>query len=146
MSTNRLYTFDENLKQAGILDHIAEGEEIYAARYLGDTVYFITYRNTDPLFAVDLSDLSNPKLLGELKITGFSEYLHFWEDDKLLGIGFETDPDTGRTKGLKLVMFDISDPVNLKAVDSLTINNCYHSPALYNYKCKIGRASCRERV
>lgn len=135
MSTNRLYTFDENLKQAGMLDHIAEGEEIYAARYLGDTVYFITYRNTDPLFAVDLSDLSNPKLLGELKITGFSEYLHFWEDDKLLGIGFETDPDTGRTKGLKLVMFDISDPVNLKAVDSLTINNCYHSPALYNYKC-----------
>ncbi len=137
ISSNRLYTFDENLKQTGLLDNIARGEEIYAARYFGNTAYFITYRNIDPLFAVDLSDISNPKLLGELEITGFSEYLHLWENDKLLGIGYETDPDTGQRKGLKLVMFDISNPTELKILDSIVLDNCYYSPALYDYKCVL---------
>lgn len=136
-SSNHLYLFDENMKLVSSLDDIAKGEEIYAARYLGNTVYFITYRNTDPLFAVDISDINNPKLLGELKITGFSEYLHFWENNRLLGIGYETDPDSGRQKGLKLVMFDISDPTDLKAVDSIVLDKYYYSPALYNYKCVL---------
>lgn len=84
-----------------------------------------------------MSDPSNPTLLGELKITGFSEYLHFWGTDHLLGIGYETNPDTGNFLGLKLVMFDISDPVNLKTVDSLVLDNYHYSPALYDYKCVL---------
>ena len=131
---NICYLFDENLKLTGSLKGIAKGEQIYAARYLGDMVYFVTYRNTDPLFAVDLSDEKHPKILSELKITGFSEYLHFWEDDKLVGIGYETDPDTGERKGIKLSMFDISNPTKLTTLGTCVIENLDYSPALYNYK------------
>ena len=92
---NNLYLFDENLNLTGKIEGLAQGKEIYAARYLGNMAYFVTYRNTDPLFAVDLSDDKNPKVLGELKISGFSEYLHFWGEDKLVGIGYETDEKTG---------------------------------------------------
>lgn len=137
---NQLYLFDEKLNLTGSLKGIAKGEQIYAARYLGDMVYFVTYRNTDPLFAVDLSDEKNPKILSELKITGFSEYLHFWGEDKLVGIGYETDPDTNERKGLKLSMFDISDPANLTTVGSCVIEYVDYSPALYNYKCVLADA------
>ena len=133
-STNQLYLFDEKLKATGKLEDIAPGEEIYSARYLGDKAYFVTYRNMDPLFAVDLSDDTNPKILGELKITGFSEYLHFWGEDKLVGIGYETDPDTGAQEGLKITMFDISDPADLKEIKTLVLKNVDYSQALYNYK------------
>lgn len=138
---NNLYLFDGELKQVGSLTGLAKGEQIYAARFLGDMAYFVTYRNTDPLFAVDLSDEANPKVVSELKITGFSEYLHFWGEDKLLGIGYETDPDTGMQKGLKLTMFDISDPANLKAINSIVIENADYSPALDNYKTVLADAS-----
>lgn len=139
-STNGLYLFDENMKMTGKLENIAEGEEIYAARYLGDMAYFVTYRNTDPLFAVDLSDVTNPKLVGELKITGFSEYLHFWGEDKLVGIGYETDPKTGEQEGLKLTMFDISDPTDLKELNTVVLKNAEYSQALYDYKAVLADA------
>lgn len=131
---NCLFLLDENLRVTGELTHIAVGESIYAARYLGDMAYFITYRNMDPLFAVDLSDEKNPKLVGELEITGFSEYLHFWGEDKLLGLGFETDPKTGEQKGLKLVMFDMSNPTELKILGTKVLRETSYSPALYDYK------------
>ncbi len=134
---NCLFLLDEKLKLTGTLSHIAVGESIYAARFLGDMAYFITYRNTDPLFAADLSDETNPKLVGELKITGFSEYLHFWGQDKLLGIGYETDPETGTQKGLKLVMFDMSDPADLKVLGSKVLDKASYSPALYDYKAVL---------
>lgn len=137
---NFLYLFDRELKRTGSIGDIAPGEEIYAARYLGDMAYFVTYRNTDPLFAVDLSDEKEPRILSELKITGFSEYLHFWGEDKLLGIGYETDPDTGNRKGIKLTMFDISDPANLKTAGTSVIKNLDYSPALYDYKCVLADA------
>lgn len=133
--TNNLYLLNEALELTGSVTGIARGERIYAARYFGDTAYFITYRNTDPLFAVDLSDEKNPKLLGELKVTGFSEYLHPWGEDKLLGIGYETNPETGEQMGIKLIMFDISNPAELKEISSLVIQNAEYSPALYDYKC-----------
>lgn len=134
---NRLYLFDSNMELTGKLEKIAIGEEIYAARFFGDTAYFVTYRNTDPLFAVDLSDETNPKILSELEITGFSEYLHFWGEDKLVGIGYETDPDSGERKGIKLTMFDISNPADLKILGTCVIENADYSPALYNYKCVL---------
>lgn len=137
---NQLYVFDGDLKLVGELTGIAEGEQIYAARYFGDTAYFVTYRNTDPLFAVDLSDAKHPKILSELKITGFSEYLHFWGEDKLVGIGYETNPDNGAQEGVKLTMFDISDPAELKTLGTCVIDNLDYSPALYDYKCVLADA------
>lgn len=131
---NNLYLLDENLKLTGKLEGMAKGEQIYSARFLGDVAYFVTYRNTDPLFAVDLSDSKNPKILSEVKLSGFSEYLHFWGKDKLVGIGFETDEDTGIREGLKLVLFDIKDPANVKIVKEFVIGNADYSPALYQYK------------
>lgn len=137
-----LYILDENLTVKGKLTGLAPGEDIYSARYFKEMVYFVTYRNMDPLFAVDLSDPSDPKLLGELKITGYSDYLHMWGEDKLLGIGYETDPDNGRRKGLKLSMFDVSDPVNLQAVDTVILKNMDYTPALDQYKTVLADPSC----
>ena len=137
---NNLYLFDENLNLTGKIEGLAQGEEIYAARYLGNMAYFVTYRNTDPLFAVDLSDDKNPKVLGELKISGFSEYLHFWGEDKLVGIGYETDEKTGEHTGIKITMFDISDSSSLKETNSLVLKDYNYSEALYNYKCVLADA------
>ena len=135
--TNQLYILDKELKPAGQIENIAPDETIYAARYFGSLAYFITYRNTDPLFAADLSDIYNPKILGELEITGYSEYLHMWGEDKLLGIGYETDPKTGRNKGIKLVMFDISNPTELSILDTVVLEDVDYSAALYHYKCVL---------
>lgn len=111
-----------------MLENIAKGEEIYAARYLGNIAYFITYHNTDPLFAVDISDPAHPKPLGNVKMTGYSDYLHPFGDGLLLGIGYETDAKTSEKTGVKLTMFDISDPINLRILDSVTINEDFAVP------------------
>lgn len=135
-SENQLYLLDENLKLKGSLKNIATGEEIYAARYIGDIAYFITYHNTDPLFAVDISDPEKPKMLGQIEVTGFSDYLHPFGEDLLLGIGYETDPDTSERLGVKLTMFDISDPTELEVVDSVTFSGTYCNAAS-DYKCAL---------
>lgn len=133
---NGLVISSVNIKEPGkVLDDILIVND--SARFLGTMAYFVTYRNMDPLFAVDLSDEKNPKVLSELKITGFSEYLHFWGEDKLVGIGYETDPETGRQTGLKISMFDISDPADLKVAGSCVLKNTGYSPALYDYKCVL---------
>lgn len=122
-TTNRLFVFNEKLELTGSLDGIAQGEDIYSARYLGEVAYFVTYRNIDPLFAIDLSDPTDPKILGERKLTGYSEYLHFWGENQLLGIGYETNPKSGMIEGIKLVMFDISNPSELNIMDSKVLAN-----------------------
>ncbi len=131
---NTLTLFDLELQKKGTLTGIAPGETIYSARFFENMAYFVTYRNVDPLFAVDLSEESQPKILGELELTGYSEYLHLWGEDKLLGIGFETDPQSGKRLGIKMSMFDLSDPAGLKVLDSVVLKNRYFSPALYQYK------------
>jgi len=135
-SKNRLYMLDDKMKIIGKLSGIADGEEIYAARYIGNIAYFITYHNTDPLFAVDISDPETPKVIGEIKITGFSDYLHPYGTDKLLGIGYETNAVTGEQLGIKLTMFDISNPEKLKVIDTLHIDGDYCSAA-ENYKTAL---------
>lgn len=131
---NVLYILDEKMELIGRLTGLAPGEIIYSARFMGDAGYFVTYRNTDPLFSVDLSDPANPKLLGALKIPGFSNYLHFYGDNILLGIGQETDPDTQEFLGLKLSMFDISNPADVKEKDKYILENSDFSDALHNHK------------
>jgi uncharacterized secreted protein with C-terminal beta-propeller domain len=129
--TNGLYIFDENMNIIGSVDKLAETERVYSCRFIGDVCYFVTFRQTDPLFAVDVSDPADPRVLSELKITGFSEYLHGWKDGKLLGIGMEADEE-GRTQTMKLSMFDVSDPANVTEEDKLVIPY-YYSEALYNH-------------
>lgn len=131
---NSLYVLDGNLEIVGKIEGLAEDEQIYSARFMGDTGYFVTFRQTDPLFSVDLSDPKNPKVLGELKISGFSEYLHFYSEDLLLGIGMEADEETGRTEGMKLSMFDISNPSDVTEQDKYSLSEYGYSEGLYNYK------------
>lgn len=141
-----VYTFDEEMNSLGSLSGLARGEDIKAARYIDDMLYLVTYENTDPVFSIDLSDAKEPKLIGELKIPGFSDYLHPWDDTHLLGIGYETDPDTSAVKGVKLTMFDISDPENVKEEKTTVItffeDSQYDSvsrevPGLTNYKAML---------
>lgn len=134
---NALYILDENLKLTGQLTGIAPGEEIYAARFMGNTGYFVTYRNTDPLFTVDLSDPAKPEIIGELKVTGFSEYLHFWDDTHLLGIGYESDEKTGNIENIKISMFNIENPGEVTEEAKLVLKDVDYSEALYDYKCVI---------
>lgn len=134
---NALYILDENMKLTGQLTGIAPGEEIYAARFMGNTGYFVTYRNTDPLFTVDLSDPAKPEIIGELKVTGFSEYLHFWDDTHLLGIGYESDEKTGNIENIKISMFNIENPGEVIEEAKLVLKDVDYSEALYDYKSVI---------
>lgn len=134
---NALYVLDDAMQVCGNIGDLAEGEDIRSARFLGDIGYFVTFRNTDPLFSVDLSDPSDPKILGELKITGFSSYLHFYGENKLLGVGNEVDPETGAYTGIKLAMFDVSDPSNVKQLHKFVIKDTYDCPLFYNYKAAM---------
>lgn len=131
---NRVYVLDETMQTAGKLTGLAKGEQIYAARFTGDIGYFVTYRNTDPLFTVDFSNPEKPEIIGELKVTGFSEYLHFWSDDRLLGIGYESDPDNGEVTGVKISMFDISDPLDVKEEAKLVLHGVEDCEGMYDYK------------
>ena len=115
--SNAVYVLDEDLKKIGKIEDLAKNEQVYSARFFGDTGYFVTYEQTDPLFSVDFSDPKNPKILGSLKLPGFSEYLHFYSDDLLLGIGMDTD-ENGVTNGVKVSMFDISNPSDVKEVNT----------------------------
>ena len=132
-STNSLYVLDENLETVGEIHDLAEDENVYSARFMGDTGYFVTFRQVDPLFSVDLSDPENPKITGELKIPGFSEYLHPYGEGLLLGIGMDVDENGMTTEGVKLSMFDISDPSSVQEVCTYVIENMYGTD-VYNYK------------
>lgn len=132
--TNAVYVLDENLKVTGSIEDLAEDERIYSARFFGDTGYFVTFRETDPLFSVDLSDPENPKILGELKIPGFSEYLHFYGEDRLFGIGMSADEETGSAENVKLSMFDISDNTDVKEVAMYELEDVFGTDVSYDYK------------
>lgn len=131
--TNALYVLDDSLTVVGKIEGLAEDEQIYSARFFGDTGYFVTFRQTDPLFAVDLTDPTNPAVLSELKVSGFSEYLHFYGEDCLFGFGMEADEETGWQEGLKLSMFDISNPADVQEVSRYHMSEYYYSEVLYNH-------------
>ena len=135
--TNGLYILNSNMKEVGSITGLAEGEQVYSARLLGDTGYFVTYEQTDPLFSVDLSDPKNPKIVGKLKIPGFSEYLHFYGENLLLGIGMDVDEDGFTTNGVKLSMFDISDSSDVKEIQKYTLENVYSAAVMYDYKAVL---------
>lgn len=134
--TNAVYVLDKDLKTIGKIEDLAKGEQVYSARFYGDAGYFVTYRQTDPLFSVDFSDPENPKILGSLKIPGFSEYLHFYKDNLLIGIGMDTD-ENGISNGVKISMFDISDPSDVKEVSNYTLDEYYYSDVFYDYRAAL---------
>lgn len=138
--TNAVYVLDEKLEETGKIENLAKDERIYSARFMGDIGYFVTYRETEPLFSVDLSDPANPKIIGELKIPGFSEYLHPYGDGLLLGIGMEDDGNDEKDRRVKLSMFDISDPSNVKEIDKIVLKDSYYSTAFEDYKSVLADA------
>lgn len=108
------------LAETGRVDGMGLTERIYSVRYLSpDVAAIVTFRQTDPLYLVDTSDPAAPRVAGELKIPGFSTYLHPIGDGKLLGVGQDAD-DEGRTEGLQLSLFDISDLSDPQRVDNVT--------------------------
>ncbi len=133
----RLTVLDSELKTVGEIKDLAKGERVYSVRFMGDIAYFVTFRQTDPLFSVDLSDPENPQVLGELKIPGFSEYMYPYGDGKLLGFGMDADENTGRTTYLKLSMFNITDPANVTEDDKTLIDGYAYSPALSDHKAML---------
>ncbi|MEM2875120.1 MAG: beta-propeller domain-containing protein [Candidatus Hadarchaeales archaeon] len=113
--TNNVYVLDGGMRVVGRLENLAPGERIYSVRFMGDRGYMVTYVRVDPLFVLDLSSPSSPRVLGELKIPGYSDYLHPYDETHIIGIGKETT--TGEwggeiSLGVKLALFDVSDPEN----------------------------------
>ncbi len=110
---NGLYVLDGALARVGSIEHIAPGENIHSARFLGNRAYLVTFEKTDPLFVIDMSVPTAPKILGELKIPGYSDYLHPIDEDHLLGIGKDTanatEGDFSWYQGLKIALFNVSD-------------------------------------
>lgn len=136
---NNVYVLDENLKQVGGLENIAPDETIYSARFMGDKLYLVTFERIDPFFVIDLSQ-DTPKVLGELKIPGFSNYLHPYDEDHIIGIGRDTQDKGGRvtTLGLKIALFDVSDFDNPRTVDTVTIGTrSTDSEVLHNHKALL---------
>jgi uncharacterized secreted protein with C-terminal beta-propeller domain len=120
-SENNLYILNENLERLSSIEDLAKGERIYSARFMGDRIYLVSFEQVDPLFVIDASNVKNPKVLGELKIPGFSNYLHPYDENTLIGFGKDTyvdDNDNVRTKGLKLSLFDVTNPIEPKEIDT----------------------------
>lgn len=111
---------DDVLAVVGSVGDMGRGERIYSVRYIGDRAYVVTFRQVDPLYVVDLADPTAPAVLGELKIPGYSAYLHPVGDGLLVGIGRDAD-DTGRIRGFKASLFDVSDPARPAEIDTWTL-------------------------
>jgi hypothetical protein len=112
------------LEQVGQVGGLGLDERIYAVRFMGDIGYVVTFRETDPLYTLDLSDPAEPQVLGELKITGYSAYLHPIGDDLVLGVGQDAD-ERGMTQGLQLSLFDISDLADPDRIHQVTLADAY---------------------
>ncbi len=115
---------DRELEQLGQVGNMGKGERIFSVRFVGETAYVVTFRQTDPFYTVDLSDPAAPKVLGELKITGYSGQLHPLDENHILGVGQEATDD-GRTTGAKITLFDVSDLSNPVDVDTWTAPNSW---------------------
>lgn len=135
--TNSLYVLDKNLKELGKIEGLAKDEEVYSARFMGDIGYFVTFRQVDPLFSVDLSDPENPNIVGQLKIPGFSDYLHPYGEGKLLGVGMDVDASGTTTNGVKISMYDISNPADVSETQKYVLDGTYSTDVSYDYKAVL---------
>jgi len=121
---NFVSVLDKDLKIIGTISSLAPGERIQSVRFIGPTGYVVTFRQTDPLFVIDLADPAKPKVLGELKLPGFSAYLHPWDATHLIGVGPDGD-EQGLNNGVKVSLFDISDPAKPREADKAVVKDCW---------------------
>jgi uncharacterized secreted protein with C-terminal beta-propeller domain len=145
-SMNNIYVLDEDLKQVGSIEGIAPGEQIYSARFLEEKAYVVTFKKIDPFFVIDLSDPTNPSILGSLKIPGYSDYLHPYDAEHIIGIGKDTveakedetfwrNVDFAWYQGVKLAMFDVTDVSEPRELAKIIIGDRgTDSPALSDHK------------
>lgn len=140
-SKNNVYVLDSNMTQVGQLEGLAPGEQIRSTRFMGNRLYMVTFEQVDPLFVIDMKDARAPKVLGELKVPGFSEYLHPYDETHLIGFGRETsldEKDNVMIEGFKMSLFDVSDVKNPKEVDKEVIGDSgTYSEILYNHKALL---------
>jgi uncharacterized secreted protein with C-terminal beta-propeller domain len=108
------------LKTIGEVGGLGKGERIYAVRFVGKVGYVVTFRQTDPLYTLDLSNPARPKVVGELKIPGYSAYLHPVGDSRLIGVGQDAN-DQGRVSGTQISLFDVGDPASPQRLDQFKI-------------------------
>ncbi len=144
-TTNNLYVLNENLEEIGKIENLANDERIYSVRFIGKIGYIVTFKQIDPLFVIDLSDPTNPVVKGELKIPGYSSYLHPYDENHIIGIGYNTK-DNGRggvtNASMKMSMFDVSDLENPKEIFNTDIGGEYaSSEILHNHKALFYKKS-----
>lgn len=134
---NNVYILDDDLEVTGKVEDIAPDERIYSTRFIGNRLYMVTFKRIDPFFVIDLTP-GNPKILGELKIPGFSDYLHPYDENYIIGIGKQTESNEWggvSVGGLKLALFDVRDIGNPKEAGKYIIGSRgTDSEALYEHK------------
>jgi len=134
-SQNNVYVLDMNLTMVGKLENIAPTETIYSVRFMGDRGYVVTFRQVDPFFAIDLQDPYSPKVLGVLKIPGYSSYLHPYDESHIIGIGKDGNV-------LKISLFDVSNVTDPKEIDNYQVGGWWSdSPVLSDHKALLFNSS-----
>jgi uncharacterized secreted protein with C-terminal beta-propeller domain len=136
---NSLYVLNMDLEVVGSLEDVAPKEQIHSARFMGNICYLVTFRKVDPFFVIDLSNPYSPKVLGELKVSGYSDYLHLYDENHVIGVGKETVPaDEGEFswyQGVKISLFDVTDMYNPEEIAKYIIGERgTDSPVLRDHK------------
>lgn len=143
--STELFVLDPKLQVLGKLQNIGAGENFQSSRFIGDRLYLVTFKQMDPLFTIDLGDTKNPKVLGELKIPGYSTYLHPYDATHLIGIGYDTKINQwGGTQngGIKVDLYDVADVANPKQLSTLTLgdrgssSDVLQNPRLFTWYAK----------
>jgi inhibitor of cysteine peptidase len=138
---NNLYVLNDKLELIGKIENLAKDEQIYSVRFIENRAYVVTFVQTDPLFVIDLTDPTNPTVLGELRIPGYSTYLQPYDENHIIGFGQDTKTDDGnvvKINGIKMGLFDVSDPTNPVEMFSTKIGTIgTYSELLYNHKALL---------
>lgn len=153
-SKNNIFVLDQELRPAGQITGLAPTERIYSARFMGDRAYLVTFKRVDPLFVVNLANPREPQLMGELKIPGYSDYLHPYDENHLIGIGREVSEDElqisptvdqrmimpapTRIQGVKIALFDVTNPSAPKEISKYVLDrDDSDSPALQDHRAVL---------
>jgi len=136
LNSNTIYTLDSELIPLGKIEDIAPNERMYSCRFMGEFAYFTTLAQSSPLFAIDLRDAAAPRMAGELNVYNFSDNLRPFASGRLFGLGRNMDKDTGLSQGLKLAMYDNSDPADFRELHALIVDDVFLA-AEQNYKAIV---------